>query len=92
MKNTFDILTSAAATYTERNKVYGDNYKQFGAALLACFGGEIHITTVEEANRLGVFIQCLSKLTRYGHSFKGGHVDSAHDLIVYAAILEELTK
>ena len=44
-------------------------------------------------NRLGVFVQCISKVARYASSLpKGGHLDSAHDLMVYAAMLEEVTK
>jgi hypothetical protein len=49
--------------------------------------------TVDGFNRLGVFVQCLSKLTRYAENMNtGGHYDSALDLSVYAAMLAELTK
>lgn len=89
-----EILEAGAATYRERNKVYGDNYKHFGQAILSAFGGAIpRIETAEEANRLGVVVQCIGKMTRYCQSFKdGGHLDSAHDAVVYSAMLQELTQ
>lgn len=94
MKQPPEILEEAAQTYRERNKLYADNYKQFGELLLWLFpGGRIPpIGSVQEANRLNLIINCLCKLQRYAYQFKqGGHKDSAHDLIVYAAMLEEMT-
>ena len=93
-KTPADILDAGATTFRERNLLYGDNYKRLGATLLAIFpeGKVPEITTVEAANRLNLFIDCLAKLQRYAHNFtRGGHRDSAHDLMVYAAILEEMT-
>ena len=88
-----EILKSAAQTYEQRSKVYGDNYKQFGVVMSAMFPRGLQVDSVEAFNRLGVFVQCLSKLTRYSQQFElGGHGDSAHDLCVYAAMLEELTE
>jgi hypothetical protein len=86
-----EILEEAAATYRERNAVYGDNYLKFGRIMKEMFSDtEI---TVDGFNRLGVFVQCLSKLTRYAENMNtGGHYDSALDLSVYAAMLAELTK
>jgi hypothetical protein len=86
-----EILEEAAATYRQRNAVYGDNYLKFGRIMKEMFSDtEI---TVDGFNRLGVFVQCLSKLTRYAENMeKGGHYDSALDLSVYAAMLAELTK
>lgn len=88
-----DILEAGAETFRERNAVYGDTYKNFGPALLAVFGGEVPaIVTENAAARMGLVVQCLGKLTRYCAQFEhGGHVDSAHDLCVYAAMLEEMT-
>lgn len=86
-----EILEDAAATYRERNALYGDNYLKFGRIMKEMFPDtEI---TVDGFNRLGVFVQCLSKLTRYAENMEnGGHYDSALDLSVYAAMLAELTK
>jgi hypothetical protein len=87
-----EILRQCAATYEERNKLYGDNYKKFGHVMKAIFPKGVPIYTPEEFNRFGIFVQCVSKMTRYAESLgSGGHKDSAHDLSVYAAMLEELT-
>jgi len=51
------------------------------------------MATVNDWNRLGVFIMMMSKITRYASNIgKGGHRDSALDLSVYAAMLTELTE
>lgn len=92
MKSVPEILRECAATYEQRNKLYGDNYKKFGHAMHSIFPNGLTLKTPEDFNRLGIFIQCLSKLTRYSEALgRGGHQDSAHDLTVYAAMLEELT-
>jgi len=88
-------LEAALDLYRERNAVYKDNYKCMGRLLLALFpeGGVPAITSEEDANRLNIIIDCLGKLQRYAFQFaEGGHRDSARDLIVYAAMLEEVTK
>lgn len=86
-----DILAKAAETYRERNKLYGNNYHRFGSLCLSLFPNGMTLRTVEDFNRFGVLVQILSKQTRYAEQFaKGGHLDSIHDTIVYAAMLEEL--
>jgi hypothetical protein len=88
-----ELLESGAATYRERNKVYGDNYHHFGQLMMGLFPRGITVNTPEDWNRLALVINCAGKLQRYTQSFaRGGHQDSAHDLMVYAAMLEELTK
>ena len=88
-----EILHQAAETYDQRNKLYGDNYKRWGAIFNLMFPEGVKISSTEDANRLGIFVQCLSKMTRYAESFNdGGHQDSAHDMCVYSAMLEELTE
>ena len=88
-----DILELGAQTYRERNAVYGDNYLNFGKVMEAIFPEGMQVDGVEDFNRLGVFIQVISKITRYSEQLnKGGHYDSALDLCVYAAMLAELTK
>ena len=92
MKSVPELLRECAMTYEERNRVYGDNYKKFGHVMQAIFPVGIKLQSAEDHNRFGVFVQCLSKLTRYAESMnRGGHPDSAHDLSVYAAMLRELT-
>lgn len=87
-------LESALATFRQRNALYGDNYRRFGAAFLSIFpGGELPpLRTARDMDRLQLMMQLMSKLTRYAQQFaSGGHRDSAHDMIVYAAMLEEMT-
>lgn len=90
-----ELLDAGAKTFRERNAIYGDTYLKFGEACAALFpeGLTIEAGDVEGFNRLGVYVQCLGKLARYaGNLSEGGHQDSAHDLMVYAAMLEEVTK
>ena len=86
-----DMLRQAAQTYEERNKIYGDNYKRFGPIMALLFPKGIELITEDDHNRFGVFVQCVSKLTRYAEQFEvGGHDDSLLDLSVYANMLREL--
>lgn len=88
-------LEAGAKTFRERNAIYGDNYLEFGKVCSAMFPNGLHIGAGDHKSfsRLGIFIQCISKLTRYaGNLEPGGHQDSAHDLMVYAAMLEEVTE
>lgn len=87
-----DFLREGASIYEQRNALYGDNYKVFGHAMVSVFPRGLTIKSVDDWNRLGILVQAAAKLTRYGQSFlKGGHLDSAQDLSVYAAMLAELT-
>ena len=87
-----ELLRDAASTYEQRNKLYGDNYKKFGKVLEAIFPAGLQLDSFESHNRYGILVQCISKIMRYAENLDmGGHKDSAHDLSVYAAMLEELT-
>lgn len=89
------LLREAAALFEERNGQYGDSYKRYGNLLVALFpaNGVPATKTPEDAIRLNMVMMCLAKLQRYAHNFSaGGHRDSAKDLQVYAAMLEEHTK
>lgn len=89
--NVPEMLHKAAETYKERNKSYGDNYKTFGHIMICLFPDGLNLETVDDHNRFGIFVQVVSKLTRYAANFsKGGHEDSLHDSIVYNAMLAEL--
>ena len=81
-----------AALYHQRNAVYGDSYKKFGAFAAKLLGKQT-FETEDDYNRLGVMIMMLSKLSRYANNFnKGGHPDSLNDLSVYSTMLQELDK
>lgn len=93
MKSVPEILRECATTYEKRNKLYGDNYKKFGHVMQAIFPDGVSLVTEDQHIRFGVFVQCVSKLTRYAQMIEdGGHKDSAHDLSVYGAMLEEVTE
>lgn len=86
-----DNLRESANVFEERGKVYGEAYKVFGPVFAALFPTGLTIYGPEDANRLGVFVQILSKVVRYAGTFKdGGHDDSLVDLSTYAAMLREL--
>lgn len=89
-----EILRKGADTYEERNSLYGDSYKVYGAVMKAMFpDGLPDFATVADFNRLGVFSMIVSKIMRYASNIgNGGHFDSALDLSVYAAMLAELTE
>ncbi len=85
-----ELLEAGAATYRERNKSYGDSYHKFGRVMDALFPEGITCESAEEWNQLGVLTQIVSKLTRLSNDFDRLHKDSVHDIMVYAAMLEEL--
>lgn len=88
-----ELLRAAAATYEERNKLYGDNYKRIGQLMAIIFPDGIPCRTPEDHNRFGVWYMAFNKLVRYAYQMEqGGHQDSAHDAMVYSGMLEELTK
>ena len=85
-----EILEAAAATYRERNAIYGDNYKNTGAVMRALFPDGVTLVTADDFNRWCLFELVIVKLTRFTNSGLT-HIDSIHDAAVYAAMLESLT-
>ena len=85
-------LHRAAEIYEQRNAIYGNNYRRFGPVLaLVLAGQQLNPADPDEMNRLGILVQIVAKLTRYGENFtRGGHDDSLDDNIVYSAMLKEL--
>ena len=91
--NPVDLLHAAAATFASRNALYGNSYHSFGEVFAACFPNGMTLKTPGDFKRLGVFNMIVSKIIRYAATLEtGGHYDSAHDLMVYAAMLAELTE
>lgn len=89
--NVPEMLRDAAGIYEERNKLYGDNYKRFGGIMLLLFPDGLELKTPDDFNRYGVFVQIVSKVSRYAEQFtKGGHPDSLDDNAVYSMMLQEL--
>ena len=83
-----DIMRSMAATFEERNKVYGDNYKNV-AAVMRCLFPEGVPSELALTDHWHLFELIIVKLTRFAN---GGltHVDSIHDAAVYAAMIESI--
>jgi hypothetical protein len=89
--NVPDMLRNAAKIYEDRNKIYGDNYKRFGEIMHSLFPNGLTLHNADDFNRFGVFVQVVSKATRYAENFvRGGHSDSLDDAAVYAMMLQEL--
>jgi hypothetical protein len=85
------ILSEAAKTFAERNKVYGDNYLNVGRAFVALFPEGLTLKTVKDFNRFHLFMLSVVKLTRYCNNWdNGGHQDSIHDSTVYNAMVESV--
>ncbi len=88
-----EMLEESAETFRQRAEIYGDNYKQFGEVMAVLFPNGVEIKTKDNWNRLGVFIQKISKLTRYVNNWDhGGHDDSLLDDAVYTTMLRELDR
>lgn len=85
------MLTECAGTYDQRNALYGDNYKRFGIIMLGLFPKGLTLRSPDDWNRIGLFVQAMSKVTRYAQNFeKGGHDDSLLDSSVYQQMLREV--
>lgn len=87
-------LEAALGTFKERNEKYGNSYLTFGNVMASLFPHGLNIAAgdIASLNRLGIYVQIISKCCRYANSLAdGGHEDSAHDIMVYGAMLEEVT-
>lgn len=88
------LLAQGALTFAARSAMYGPAYRNFGRVMAGMFPEGLMLKSgdVTAWQRLGVFMQVVNKLCRYATQLAaGGHADSAHDAMVYSAILEELT-
>ena len=84
-----DNLQVAADTFRERNKVYGNAYKTVGNVMAALYPNGVKLSTADDFTRWHLFELAIVKVTRFANSGLT-HTDSAHDLAVYAAMLESL--
>jgi hypothetical protein len=83
------VLDAMAATFRERNAVYGSNYLRVGDVMAALFPEGVTLRTSEDFTRWHLLELVVVKLTRFATS-NLSHPDSVHDLGVYAAMLETL--
>lgn len=85
-------LVEAIEIHEQHGAVYRNHYNEIGEVLAAMFPDGLKLCGAIEMARFSTFLQCTNKLSRYAKQFsKGGHEDSARDLIVYAAMLQEQT-
>lgn len=84
------IMMEMIDTCKEREKIYGRaGFKKHGEVLKVFFPDGLNLETAEDFCRFIMVNNCLTKFCRYMENFKnGGHLDSIHDLAVYAALLE----
>lgn len=80
------ILRAMAATFEERNAVYGSNYLTVAPTIKALFPAGVPSELVT-TNRWHLFELLVVKLSRFAVS-ELTHVDSIHDAAVYAAMIE----
>jgi len=87
------ILEEGAATFRERNKAYGESYKNAGQVYKALFPDDIILDTEDDHTRFQLLSMTINKLVRYSNNFRtGGHDDSALDASVYWAMLLEIDR
>ena len=84
-----DKMEEGAATFRERNAVYGNNSEQVGKVMEVLFPNGLTLKTNADFERFHLFMLKIVKLTRYGNNFTiGGHEDSIRDDGVYSFMLE----
>lgn len=86
--NAADILDAMAATFRERNAVYGDNFKMVGKMMAVLFPNGAPPELLH-SDQFHLFELILVKLSRYAISGLQ-HVDSIHDAGVYCAMCESI--
>lgn len=88
-----DFLEAGARTFRQRNTLYSDNYHHFGHIMVGLFPRGLPAELgPQDWNRIALVMNVVAKMQRYAMNIqRGGHADSAHDAMVYAAMLEEMT-
>lgn len=84
-------LSRALKTRADRKKTYGPAHIRHGDVMKALLPDGIRLETAHDFARFGALNMIVNKLCRYTANPDKGHPDSAHDLIVYGAMLEERT-
>lgn len=84
------VLEKMAATYRERNRTYGDNYKRVGAIVALLFPNGISADLLH-SDHWHLFELIVVKLTRFAISDLT-HMDSIHDISVYGAMIESVLR
>lgn len=90
-KTAADVLAEMADTYRERNKVYGDNFRNVGPIMKALHPAGIGLESAEDHEMFHLWNLIVVKLSRFAVS-KLTHMDSIHDAAVYCAMIESIMK
>src|SRR5262245_10000415 len=86
------LLQKALDTFQDRGAIYRDNHQRLGALMDALFPQGVILKSADDHERFALISLLLVKLSRYAVEWNnGGHQDSIHDIIVYAAMLEART-
>lgn len=83
-----EILEQMAATFRERNGIYRDNYKRIPSVVGALFPSGVSGELVMRPE-WHLFELILVKLARFANA-ELSHVDSIHDVAVYAAMIQSI--
>lgn len=91
------LLENATDLFRERNALYGDTFIKVGYVMEVMFRDvEMPLPRDMDShdwNRMDKLMQIAGKLCRYASNMgSGGHMDSAQDMIVYAAMLQNFTE
>lgn len=90
-KSVGNLLKDAGKLFEERSLQYGDAHERTGKIMHSFFPDGIKLETEGDFSRYAAFSMCVVKMNRYAENIgngKEGHLDSARDLIVYAAMME----
>jgi len=88
MIHVINELKAAIKTFEEKSDKYGNMYKVKGEVMSIIFPDGVKLKTPEDFNRYTYLSAVIAKMMRYAAQFEnGGHYDSAHDAIVFAAML-----
>jgi len=84
-------LRTMAELYEIKNQEYGSDYHRHGQLMSVLFPKGVTLNTTSHFGRYAILTMIVAKLGRYVNNFyEDGHSDSLNDIIVYAAMLQEL--
>ena len=86
MRKGDEILADGAKTFRERRKLYKDNYLRIGHVMHELFPEGLFVKGPEMWNKLHLYFMTMVKATRLAVT-ELNHTDSAHDAMVYNAML-----
>lgn len=90
-----DHLENGADTFRERNQLYGNNYLNTGKLMHQMFPNGLELNSEKDWDFLCALLNCQMKLLRAAVHYsmkKEAHADSIHDLMVYSAMMAEITE